>query len=169
MLRSKGVVTAMVGSHLLRFTVHQGFSDFRRKRFLVSGTMGRQYVVVYNKTLEFRIYSESQLQVQLEAVAHRNGLLFGRPKKFAVFFEGMQRGYLYRSCLYPLRRDILILDGHRYPVPDRVRRRAAGLGVRLSHPLFSSMPSVSITREQDVLPGLLILAWVTVRAIYIEG
>ncbi len=63
----------------------------------------------------------------------------------------------------------MVLDGKQYPLPHPSERDTGELGLDLSWGRLGLTPSISIETEQDLLVGLLVLAYLYVRMIVIQG
>jgi hypothetical protein len=86
-----------------------------------------------------------------------------------VFLSGDHRGFISRPGLSPFRRDVLTLDGLEYPLPRLLERDTGALGMQLSWSTLGYRPSICVPRLEDLPVGLLVLAYVYVRTLAIEG
>jgi len=155
-------------AYSLKLIVRQRARDLMRGRFVLMDNAGVQYTVTSNSKLEFSICRDGETLVEVKAAGKSRSVFWGRPRKFSVYFEGVLRGSLCRSVLYPLQTDSLVLDGKEYPLPDRLRANGGELGVHLSWGFLTSMPSVSVATEEALLPGLLLMAVALLRKRYVQ-
>ena len=154
----------------LTLSARQGFRDSFRGRFVISDSLGREYSGTANRALEFTIARDDTVLVEVKAVGRTRGLLLTRPRNFRVFFDGVERGSMHYSLLWPILGHALVLDGTKYTIPDGFRSsRSKPLGVRLSWRWISVFPSVNIAREEDLHVGLLVMGMAFVRGCYVEG
>ena len=150
-------------------TIHQSFRGFARREFTIRDENGREYICRHQKTMEFAVYSDDDPIVETKLAAPRRSLFWGYPRQFQLFLEGKPRGFLRRSWLSPLTRDILILGQRTHRIPGPQRPKAKSLGIQLSWRFWSSRLTLSVDDERNLPVAICVLAWIIIRARYIEG
>ncbi len=147
------------------------WSNYRKKVFALrclQDDRETSYRCSYDKYLGFRVYCGDTVVV--ESVPRRKPkcwVWLSRPREFQLLIEGSPRGEIRRSVLGAFVQDRLMLDGHEYRIPDRLRKDAGGIGVRLRW--VNNVPRATVRDEENLNPAIAILCFVMIRWLVVEG